>query len=244
MARPLREDDYAGATHHVIVRGVARSTVAVDAEDYDRTMFLLERTAERFEIGCLAWCLLPNHFHFLITSKLANRSAAMQWFGTCVAQSFNRRHDRVGHLFQGRFRSRRVEEESYLRELARYLPRNPVRAGLCRAPEDWPWSSYAATAGLRGSPWFLEDDQLLELLGSSADYIAWVAEAAEPNALDDLGRLRPAPRPALAVVLADGTDSALATAYYVHGYGKSEIAAALGRSRWHVARRLARFRQG
>lgn len=242
MARPLREEDYVGAIHHIIVRGVARSVIAVDAEDYDRTMFFLERTAERFQIGCLAWCLLPNHFHFVLTSKLANRSDAMQWFGTNVAQSFNRRHDRVGHLFQGRFRSRLVEKEPYLRELARYLPRNPLRAGLCRTPEEWPWSSYAAIAGLRDTPWFLQAADVLDLLGSRGDYVAWVAEAGESTAIDDLGRPRRARRPSLAVILADGTDRALAVAYDTHGYTKSELAEFLGRSRWHVDRRLARFR--
>jgi REP element-mobilizing transposase RayT len=243
MARPLREDDYDGAMHHIILRGVARSAVAVDAEDYDRTMFFLEHTAERFELGFLAWSLLPNHFHLLITSKASKRSDAMQWFGTNVAQSFNQRHNRVGHLFQGRFTSKLVEKESYLRELARYVPLNPVLAGLCRRPEAWPWSSYAASAGLRTPPWFLEDENLVGVVGSRDDYVRWVTESAEPTTLDGIGAPRPAPRPPLTVLLADGLDSSLAAAYYDHGYGTSELAAFLGKSRWHVGRRLARFRR-
>ena len=98
---------------------------------------------------CHAWCFLPNHSHLLVTSKLGNLSRAMHWLGTCTAQTFNQRHERSGHLYQGRFGSRLIEDDDYLLELARYLPLNPVRAELCDAPEDWPWSSYSATAGLQ-----------------------------------------------------------------------------------------------
>ena len=151
MARPLRLD-YPGATHHVFVRGVARSTLAVDAADYERALALLEQAALRFELRCHAWCYLPNHSHLLVTSHLGNLSRAMHWLGTCTAQTFNKRYERAGHLYQGRFGSRLVEDDDYLLELARYVPLNPVRAALCETPEDWPWSSYAATAGLARNP--------------------------------------------------------------------------------------------
>ena len=121
--------DYAGATHHVFVRVVARSAFAVDAADYERAHFLLEHVASQFELRCHAWCYLPNHFHMLVTSKLGNLSQAMHWLGTCTAQSFNKRHERSGHSFQGRFGSKLGERDQYLLELARYLPRKPVRAG-------------------------------------------------------------------------------------------------------------------
>jgi putative transposase len=96
MPRPLRTD-YAGATHHVFVRGVARTAVAVDAADYERALHLLERVVSRFELKCHAWCFLPNHSHMLVTSQLGNLSRAMHWLGTC-AQMFNKRHERAGHL--------------------------------------------------------------------------------------------------------------------------------------------------
>ena len=131
------------------MRGVARSAIAVDAIDYERMGYLLERATSRFELACHAWCFLPNHLHLLVTSQLGNLSDAMHWFGTCTAQSFNLRHERVGHLFQRRFESRLVEDDNYFLELARYLPLDPVRAGLCDSPGEWPWSSYTATAGLR-----------------------------------------------------------------------------------------------
>jgi REP element-mobilizing transposase RayT len=241
MARPLRQEDYEGAMHHVFVRGVARSAIAVDADDYIRTLGFLERTISRFELRCHAWCYLPNHAHLLVTSTRANLSDAMQWFGTCAAQSFNQRHARSGHLYQGRFGSRLVEDEGYLLELARYLPLNPVRAVLCEAPEGWPWSSYAATVGLQLPPWYLDSGPFLGLLGSRDAYVRWVRAGIAESQLDADGAPLPAPKPPLAVLLADPNDGAIATAFHRHGYSKAAIAEHLGSTRWQVERRLGRI---
>lgn len=238
MPRSLRHD-YPGATHHVFVRGVARSAVAVDAADYERALFLLGRTVARFELRCHAWCCLPNHSHFLVTSQLGNLSRAMHWLGTCTAQSFNRRHERTGHLYQGRFGSRLISDENYLLELARYVPLNPVRAGLCGGPADWPWSSYAATAGLAASPWFLDTRVFLDELGSTDAYASWVADGVQTNPLDEHGIPRPPPRPSLATLLPDHSDRGIALAHFEHGYTKAAIAKHLGVSDSQIGRRLA-----
>ncbi len=130
MPRPLRTD-YPGAMHHVFVRAVPRTELSLDPSDYARAHGFLERAISRFELRCHAWCYLPNHAHFLLTSQHGNLSRAMHWLGTCTAQSFNQRHERYGHLYQGRFGSRLVKNDKHFLELARYLPLNPVRAGLC-----------------------------------------------------------------------------------------------------------------
>jgi putative transposase len=236
--RPLRQD-YPGATHHVFIRGVARSAMAVDATDYERTCLLLERATSRFDLVCHAWCYLPNHSHLLVTSQLGNLSTAMHWLGTCTAQTFNRRHERVGHLYQGRFGSRLVEDDSYLLELARYVPLNPVRAGLCRSPGDWPWSSYAATAGLRSPPWFLDPSVFLGMLGSADAYVSWVGEGRDSAALDEFGAPKPPPRPSLENLLPVDSASSVASAHFRHGYTKAEIARHLGVSRSQISRRLS-----
>jgi putative transposase len=238
MPRPLRHD-YPGATHHVFVRGVARSAVAVDAEDYQRSIELLERAVSRFELLCHAWCYLPNHAHLLVTSQQGNLSRAMHWLGTCTAQSFNLRHERSGHLYQGRFGSRLVEDDGYLLELERYLALNPVRAGLCRSPGDWLWSSYAATAGLRPSPWFLDAGTLLGMLGSADRYVAWVAEGVDETSLDEHGVPQPPWRPSLTILLPDDSDRAIALAHFRYGYNMAAIARHLGVSRSQISRRLA-----
>jgi REP element-mobilizing transposase RayT len=238
VARPLRLD-YPGAIHHVFVRGVARSAVAVDDADYECSLFLLERTLPRFGLRCHAWCYLPNHSHLLVTSEGGNLSRAMHWLGTCTAQSFNQRHQRSGHLYQGRYGSRLVGDDSYLLELARYLPLNPVNAGLCSSPEDWPWSSYAATAGLDTAPAFLDTATLLGMLGSPEAYAAWVADGVLATGLDERGVPRPPPRPTLASLLVDPSERAIATAHFRHGYSKAAIARHLGISRCQVRNRLA-----
>jgi putative transposase len=234
MARPLRRD-YTGAVHHVFVRGNARSAIAVDAADHERMLELLGRTTARFDLVCHAWCFLPNHAHLLVTSRLGNLSRAMHWFGTCSALSFNRRHDRSGHLYQGRFGSKVVEDDAYLLELARYLPLNPVRAGLCGAPEDWPWSSHAATTGSAATQWFLDASLLIRSLGSVDAYVAWVEEGVDATILDERGLRRP---PALPVLLADGSDDAITRARS-HGYSQAAIGQHLGLSQKQISRRLA-----
>jgi putative transposase len=238
MARPLRLD-YPGAMHHVFVRGVARSSVAVDDEDYERSLELLERAVPRFGLRCHAWCYLPNHSHLLMTSELGNLSRAMHWIGTCTAQSFNQRHERTGHLYQGRFGSRLVADEGYLLELARYVPLNPVRAGLCGSPAGWRWSSYRATAGLDAQPAFLDASVLLGALGSRDAYAAWVTDGVLATALDEDGVPRAEPRPTLASLLADPSERALAAAHFRHGYSKAAIAGHLGIGREQVRNRLA-----
>jgi REP element-mobilizing transposase RayT len=245
MPRPLRRD-YAGATHHVFIRGVARSAVALDAADYERALFLLERAVSRFELVCHGWCYLPNHSHLLVTSREGNLSRAMHWLGTCTAQSFNRRHATSGHVYQGRFGSRLVESERYLLELSRYLPLNPVRAGLCDSPEDWPWSSYAATIGERATPWFLDATAFLDAFGSTARYVDWVAQGVSAAVLDANGAPAPPPQPLslAAVMLDDRSVDGIARAHFQHGFSQAAIARHLGIHASQVTRRLARRGSG
>jgi putative transposase len=238
MTRPQRQD-YPGAIHHVFVRGVARCVIAADDDDYERGLLLLERAVSRFEFRCHAWCFLPNHYHLLVTSELGNLSKAMHWLGTCSAQTFNRRHERSGHLYQGRFESRLVEDDDYLLELARYVPLNPVRAELCDSPEDWRWSSYAATTGLLPKPGYLDPETLLEGLGSRTAYAAWVADGVLSTTLDEDGLPKAPARPDLNELLAKPSLRAIANAHFRYGYSIAAIARQLGVSRGQIRRRLA-----
>ena len=134
-------------------------------------MFLaiLSRVVGRLWWGCHAFCLMTNHFHLLIETQDESLSAGMQRLNGEYAQSFNRRHGSVGHLFQDRFYSVMVEKEAHALELIRYVALNPVAAGLCRAPEDWFWSSHAAALGHRRRPDFLTTSWVLGQFSDDLD---------------------------------------------------------------------------
>jgi putative transposase len=139
MARSLRLD-FPGAVHHVTARGVDQRLIFVD--DADRHVFLrmLGLVAERFRWTRLAHCLMGNHYHLLVRTPQAGLAAGMQRLNGAYAQEFNRRHLRSGHLFQDRYGSQLVRDDRQLLATARYIERNPVAAGLCAGPGDWPWS--------------------------------------------------------------------------------------------------------
>jgi putative transposase len=154
MARPLRLE-YEGAVYHVTSRGNARESIF--RVDPDRELFLqgLRETVQRFGWICHAYCLMTNHYHLLIETPEPNLSRGMRHLNGVYTQAFNRRHGRVGHVLQGRFKSIVVEKESHLLELARYVVLNPVRAKIVRSAKDWPWSSYRSTSGMTDAPSFL-----------------------------------------------------------------------------------------
>jgi len=150
----------------VTSRGNAREDIFM--LDADRELFLdtLEHAVRRFGLVCHAYCLMGNHYHVVLETPQANLSSAMRFLNSVYAQSFNRRHNRVGHLVQGRFKGILIERDPHLLEVARYIVLNPVRAGLVRHPSAWRWSSYNATAGLARIPPFLTVTWILEQFGS------------------------------------------------------------------------------
>ncbi len=165
MSRPLRLD-HAGALWHVTSRGNERREVFVDDEDRREFLRLLGRSVELFGWKLHAWVLMGNHFHLVVGTPEATLSRGMRQLNGDFAQHFNRRHGRDGHVFQGRFKAILVQRDAHLLEVARYVVRNPVRAGVVASPGDWPWSSFRATAGLESTPEWLDTSFLLEQFGS------------------------------------------------------------------------------
>jgi putative transposase len=131
--------------------------------DTDRAIFLdtLSQVISRYSWICHAYCLMANHYHLLIETRKPNLSLGMRQLNAVYTQSFNRRHKRVGHLFQGRFKAILVQKESYLLELCRYIVLNPVRIKGDVRIDAWKWSSYRATAGLVSVPELLTTDWVL-----------------------------------------------------------------------------------
>jgi putative transposase len=166
MSRPLRIG-YPGALYHLTLRGNARGEIFLDNSDRELFLGVLGSVVERFGWRIYAYCLMGNHYHLLAETPQPNLSRGMHWLNGVYTQRFNRRHARVGHVFQGRFKAILVERDSYLLELARYIVLNPVRAGLASAPEGWRWSSYLATVGKQAAPRWLSANWILEQFGSS-----------------------------------------------------------------------------
>jgi putative transposase len=168
MARPLRLE-YAGALWHVTSRGNERQIIFRD--DRDRGVFLrvLAGTIRRFGWRLHAYVLMGNHYHLLLETPEPSLSVGMHRLNAIYSQRFNRRHDRVGHLLQGRFKGILVEKERHLLELVRYVVLNPVRAGLVPTAADWRWSNFRATAGLAPRPYWLETEWTISQFGSGAE---------------------------------------------------------------------------
>jgi putative transposase len=160
MSRPLRIE-FAGAVYHVMARGNARETIFLDDEDRESFVANLGRVAGRFDWRVWAWCLMGNHYHLLVETLKPTLSRGMREVNGVYTQGFNRRHGRVGHVLQGRYKAVVVDKDSYLIELSRYVVLNPVRAGLVADAGDWRWSSYAAVMGKARAPdWLAVDDTL------------------------------------------------------------------------------------
>jgi putative transposase len=191
MARPLRLD-YCGAVWHITARGNERRDIVRD--DHDRRTFveLLGRCVQKYAWILHTWTLMDNHYHLVVEVPEANISRGMQWLNGCYAQRFNRRHGRVGHLFQGRFKGILLDSDEYLLRLCRYVVLNPVRAGMVSRPEEWPWSSYRAIAGLDPTPNWLTTSTLLSRIAPDPEearmfYRAWVTDGlSEPSPLREV----------------------------------------------------------
>ena len=140
MARPLRLD-IPGAVYHVTARGNARRAVFTDDEDRENYLRRLAAYREKFGFRLLAYCLMKNHVHLAIRRGAFPLSRVMAGLHSSYTQWFNRRHQRVGHLFQGRYKSLIVQEDRHLGALVRYIHRNPVRARIVHRARDYVWSS-------------------------------------------------------------------------------------------------------
>ncbi|MGZ4482283.1 MAG: REP-associated tyrosine transposase [Gaiellales bacterium] len=161
--------DFEGATHHVMSRGNNRDEIFWSAGDRRLFLSFLERTVSRCHWRCHSYCLMANHYHLVVETPQPTLSLGMQLLNSGYTQAINRARQRVGHVFQSRFTSVVIERDAHFIELVRYLALNPVRAGLCEHPEEWPWSSYGPTVGLRPCPRFLSTDRVLSQFAPSPE---------------------------------------------------------------------------
>lgn|SRR5581483_2726638 len=270
MTRPLRVE-FPGAVYHVTARGDGREAIYVD--DIDRRCFLavVGHVLDRFAWRCHAYCLMGNHYHLLIETPEATLARGMRQVNGVYTQRFNRRHGRVGHVFQGRYKAIVVQKDAHLLELCRYVVRNPVRAGLVKQVRAWPWSSYRVTVGQSSEPPWVTTDWLLAQFGQRraaavreyqrfvagergqqpwADVIGqlyygdeqFIAGVAKPALSPEVPRRQRQPvRPPLRQLVMEDTPEAIGRAYREYGYRLAEIAQHLGVHYATVSRRLQQF---
>jgi putative transposase len=165
VARKLREE-VEGGVFHVYARGNDKRVVFRD--DVDRRMYcrVLRSAVEDCHWRLLAYCLMDNHIHLLIETPRANLGDGMRWLHGTYGGGFNKRHGRSGHVFQGRYGSVRIKTDAQLWAAAVYIAMNPVEAGLCRAPEDWPWSSHSMVLSGTAPDW-IDVPHLLEYFAAA-----------------------------------------------------------------------------
>jgi REP element-mobilizing transposase RayT len=223
---------YSGAIHHVVARGNSGGDIFHTRRDASVFLATLGAAVTASRWRCLAYCLMPTHYHVLVETPDPNLSEGMHFLNTKYAAGFNTAHEQVGHVFQKRFHSELVTRDEHLLETLRYVVLNPVRAGLVEGPEAWEWSSYRATAGISPAHIWLTPAH------------AWALFAPDPPAARReysefvMGGIawRPTGRPTLAQLVTGRSASQIVVARDRYGYTQSEIAAHLGVSQPTVSR--------
>jgi putative transposase len=165
MARPLRLE-FPGALYHVTSRGDHQEAIYRDDRDRQAWLDAVKLVCDRFNFVVHAYCQMTNHYHLLVETPEGNLAQGMRLLNSVFTQRFNRRHQLVGHLFQGRYKAILVQKESHLLELARYIVLNPLRAGRVATLDDWVWSSHFAMLGRISPPTWLATDYLLGRFGT------------------------------------------------------------------------------
>ena len=173
--------DFPGAVHHVYARGIEKRPIYLD--DVDRKSFIdrIGKNLPKWGMHCLAWSLMPNHFHLLLQSDMGSLSSFMHCVLTGYSMRFNDRHQRVGHLFQNRYMSPVVCKDGYFRDVVRYIHLNPVRSEIVRSIaelEEYPWTGHRHI--IRGGPPAWQDTGLLKLeFDDPRDATGWVRRYRE-----------------------------------------------------------------
>jgi REP element-mobilizing transposase RayT len=177
--------------------------------DRGRWLSVFAEICDRFNWVCYSYCLMDNHYHLFIETPEGNLSQGMRQLNGVYTQRFNRFHNRVGHLYQGRYKAILVQKEAYLLELSRYIVLNPVRARMVNAPQEWPWSNYRATIGLAS----VEDMQCKISGETNLDEVPRPQKRQNPKPLKTYKNMM------------DCRDEAIIAAYRSGGYSMKEIAA-------------------
>lgn len=165
MSRPLRIE-YENAFYHIAQRGIEKKEIFKTDRDKERFLTYLERSYDRYNSICHTYVLMDNHYHLIIETPKANISKIMHYLNTSYAVYYNTKHERVGPLYQGRYKAVLVDGDEYLHRLSRYIHLNPVRAKMVEDPIEYKWSSYKYFIGKEKDPGWLETEFILANFGN------------------------------------------------------------------------------
>ena len=183
---PYRGNVFAkGSYYHVFNRGVNHQNIFYSQENYKYCLKLLKKYSGRYFISIIAYCLMPNHYHFLVRQdgEIPAGELPKRVFGG-YSRAVNRRYGWSGTLFEGRFQARHVKSDDYLRHLCRYIHANPVKDGMVEHPEEWIYSNYPEWIGLREGM-LVDHEFIIELFGDSVGYEEFVKEYLLMQGLPD-----------------------------------------------------------
>jgi REP element-mobilizing transposase RayT len=172
-----------GNYYHLYNRGARRLIIFKESANYDYVIDKLTHYSERLSISSIAYCLMPNHYHFLVRQDGEHSAGLLpQRIFNAYAKSFNKRFQHSGTIFEGRYKAKHINSHAYLLHLCRYIHANPVRSGLVYQPEDWPFSDYVGWIGRGGNahdqPAFLKAH-----FSSASDYQDFVQDYLHDFAL-------------------------------------------------------------
>ena len=176
MGRAKRAD-YAGGLFHMLNRANGGETLFHKEADYEAFERILEQAKGKFEVDLFSYCLMPNHWHFVVRPRVDREmSRFAQWVALTHTQRHHAHFETVGkgHLYQGRYKSFPIQADDHFLAVNRYVERNPLTAGLCQRAEDWRWSSLWRREAADSAAQSLLDAWPLSYQG---DYLAWVAQA-------------------------------------------------------------------
>ena len=165
MGRPIRIE-YKGALYHITSRGNERRKIFLDEKDRTQFLRILADYYDRYGILIHAYVLMDNHYHLILETPKGNLLKVMHGLNGSYTGYFNRRHGRVGHLLQGRYKAILIEKDTYLLPLSRYIHLNPARAGRVKKVDQYEWSSYRGYVGREKEQRWMESGCVLSQLST------------------------------------------------------------------------------
>jgi len=181
-ARILEDKGYL----HIITRGNAQQIIFEDDQDYGYYLKLIKEYASENDITICAYCLMSNHVHLLVHYAERNVAVFMKKVGVSYTNYYNKKYDRMGHLFQDRYKSEVVDNEQYFLTVNRYILQNPVKAGLSKNV-DYKWNSYDISSAQNS---FVDTSMLIDILGGYDNYVRFMGEENDDVCMEGYSAVR------------------------------------------------------